>query len=54
MLKSKTREVAKELGLNVAGKPDGRYMFCSNGDYVSVIEKIRPDAFKKGNIKHRR
>ena len=26
-------------------------MFCANGDYVSVIEKIRPDAFKKGNIK---
>jgi len=53
MLKSKTREVAKELGLNVADKPDSQDIcFVPNGDYVSVIEKIRPDAFKKGNIKN--
>ena len=52
MLKSETREVAKELGLNVADKPDSQDIcFVPNGDYVSVIEKIRPDAFKKGNIK---
>ncbi len=52
MLKSKTREIAKELGLNVADKPDSQDIcFVPNGDYVSVIEKIRPDAFKKGNIK---
>ena len=52
MLKSETREVAKELGLNVANKPDSQDIcFVPNGDYVSVIEKIRPDAFKKGNIK---
>ena len=53
MLKSKTREIAKELGLNVADKPDSQDIcFVPNGDYVSVIEKIRPDAFKKGNIKN--
>ena len=53
MLKSKTREVSKELGLNVADKPDSQDIcFVPNGDYVSVIEKIRPDAFKKGNIKN--
>ena len=52
MLKSETREIAKELGLNVANKPDSQDIcFVPNGDYVSVIEKIRPDAFKKGNIK---
>ena len=52
MLKSETREIAKELGLNVADKPDSQDIcFVPNGDYVSVIEKIRPDAFKKGNIK---
>ena len=52
MLKSETREIAKELGLNVAEKPDSQDIcFVPNGDYVSVIEKIRPDAFKKGNIK---
>ena len=52
MLKSETREIAKELDLNVADKPDSQDIcFVPNGDYVSVIEKIRPDAFKKGNIK---
>ena len=52
MLKDETREVAKKLGLNVADKPDSQDIcFVPNGDYVSVIEKIRPDAFKKGNIK---
>ncbi len=53
MLKKQTREIAKELGLNVADKPDSQDIcFVPNGDYVSVIEKIRPDAFKKGNIKN--
>ena len=53
MLKTQTREIAKELGLNVADKPDSQDIcFVPNGDYVSVIEKIRPDAFKKGNIKN--
>ncbi len=53
MLKKETREIAKELELNVAEKPDSQDIcFVPNGDYVSVIEKIRPDAFKKGNIKN--
>ena len=52
MLKSETREIAKKLNLNVADKPDSQDIcFVPNGDYVSVIEKFRPDAFKKGNIK---
>ena len=53
ILKSETREIAKKLDLNVAGKPDSQDIcFVPNGDYVSVIEKLRPDAFKKGNIKN--
>ena len=53
MLKKKTREIAKKLDLNVAEKPDSQDIcFVPNGDYVSVIEKFRPDAFKKGNIKN--
>ncbi len=53
MMKSETRLIAKELGLNVAGKLDSQDIcFVPNGDYVSVIQKIRPDAFKKGNIKN--
>ena len=52
MLKKETREIAKKLELNVADKPDSQDIcFVPNGDYVSVIQKFRPDAFKKGNIK---
>ncbi len=53
LLKSETRDIAKQLDLNVADKPDSQDIcFVPNGDYVSVIEKFRPDAFKKGNIKN--
>tara|TARA_E500000331_G_scaffold154273_2_gene149954 strand:+ start:3138 stop:4256 length:1119 start_codon:yes stop_codon:yes gene_type:complete len=53
MLKSETREIAKELDLNVADKPDSQDIcFVPNGDYASVIAKLKPDAFKKGNIKN--
>ena len=52
MLKNETREIAKKLNLNVADKPDSQDIcFVPNGDYVSVIQKFRPDSLKKGNIK---
>ena len=52
-LKDKTREIAKNLELNVADKPDSQDIcFVPNGDYSSVIKKFRPDSFKKGNIKN--
>ena len=39
--------------LIVADKPDSQDIgFVSNGDYESVIKKIKPDSFKKGNIKN--
>ena len=53
MMKNETREIAKKLDLNVADKPDSQDIcFVPNGDYVSVIQKLRPDAFQKGNIKN--
>jgi len=53
MLKNETREIAKKLELNVAEKPDSQDIcFVPNGNYVSVIQKFRPDALKKGNIKN--
>jgi tRNA-specific 2-thiouridylase len=53
MLKNKTREIAKDLDLNVADKPDSQDIcFVPNGDYASVIRKFRPDSFQKGNIKN--
>jgi len=51
MLKDKTREIAKNLDLNVAEKPDSQDIcFVPNGDYSSVIKKFRPESFKKGKI----
>ena len=53
MLKDKTREIAKNLELNVADKPDSQDIcFVPSGDYASVIQKFRPDSFRKGNIKN--
>ena len=53
MLKKETREIAKKLDLNVADKPDSQDIcFVPNGNYSSVIEKFRPESFKKGNIKN--
>ena len=53
MLKDETRKIAKDLDLNVADKPDSQDIcFVPNGDYVSVIQKFKPDSFKKGNIKN--
>ena len=53
MLKNQTREIAKELNLNVADKPDSQDIcFVPNGNYVSVIQKFKPESFKKGNIKN--
>ena len=53
LLKNETRNIARELDLNVADKPDSQDIcFVPNGDYVSVIEKLRPNSFNKGNIKN--
>ncbi len=49
--KKETREIARNLNLNVADKPDSQDIcFVPNGDYASVIEKYRPESFTKGNI----
>ena len=53
MLKNETRAIAKKLELNVADKPDSQDIcFVPNGDYASVIQKFKPESFKKGNIKN--
>jgi len=52
LLKDETRNIARDLELNVADKPDSQDIcFVPNGDYASVIEKFRPNSFNKGNIK---
>ncbi|MBC8295037.1 MAG: tRNA 2-thiouridine(34) synthase MnmA [Pelagibacterales bacterium] len=51
--KKETRDIARNLDLNVADKPDSQDIcFVPNGDYASVIEKFRPNSFSKGNIKN--
>jgi len=51
--KEHTRELAHQMGLDVAGKPDSQDIcFVPNGDYRTVINKIRPDASKAGKFVH--
>ncbi|RZO49862.1 MAG: tRNA 2-thiouridine(34) synthase MnmA [Candidatus Pelagibacterales bacterium] len=51
MHKGETRQVASELNLNVADKPDSQDIcFVPNGNYASVINKYRPESFKEGDI----
>ncbi len=53
MPKQQVREIAKELGLIVAMKPDSQDIcFVPDGDYASVVRKIRPDADSGGDIVH--
>ncbi|SEN91114.1 tRNA (5-methylaminomethyl-2-thiouridylate)-methyltransferase [Paracoccus alcaliphilus] len=49
--KAETRALAAEYGLPVADKPDSQDIcFVPNGDYASVIEKLRPGAADPGDI----
>jgi tRNA-specific 2-thiouridylase len=49
--KQQTREIAKKMNLVVAEKPDSQDIcFVPNGNYKSVIEKLRPESYDPGNI----
>ena len=49
--KKETRLLAKKFNLNVADKPDSQDIcFVPNGNYASVIEKLRPEAMDPGEI----
>lgn len=51
--KAETRAIAGLLGLTVAEKPDSQDIcFVPNGNYASVIEKLRPEALDPGDIVH--
>ncbi len=51
MPKPRVREIATELGLGVAAKPDSQDIcFVPNGDYASVVRKVRPEAETSGAI----
>ncbi len=49
--KEETRKLAMDFGMKIADKPDSQDIcFVPEGDYKSVINKIRPQAFKNGDI----
>ena len=49
--KEETRKLAESFNIKVANKPDSQDIcFVPNGNYKEVINKIRPKAFKSGNI----
>ena len=49
--KNDTRALAEKYNLSVAMKPDSQeFCFVPNGDYASVIRKLRPEAAAPGNI----
>lgn len=51
--KDATRELAAKYGLSVADKPDSQDIcFVPDGNYASVIEKLRPGAAEPGEIVH--
>jgi tRNA-specific 2-thiouridylase len=51
MPKARVRALAAELGLGVAAKPDSQDIcFVPNGDYASLVKKLRPEAEAGGDI----
>jgi tRNA-specific 2-thiouridylase len=49
--KSRTRELAAELGLAIADKPDSQDIcFVPQGRYADVIERLKPGAARPGEI----
>lgn len=53
MEKSAVRAIAAELGLGVAAKPDSQDIcFVPDGDYATLVRKLRPEADDAGPIIH--
>jgi len=49
--KAAVRAIARELALRVADKPDSQDIcFVPDGDYARVVEKVRPEAARAGEI----
>jgi tRNA-specific 2-thiouridylase len=49
--KPRVREIAAELGLGVAAKPDSQDIcFVPDGDYAGLVRKLRPEAAAEGDI----
>ncbi len=53
MPKVQVRQLASEAGLQVAAKPDSQDIcFVPDGDYASIVRKLRPEGGEPGSIVH--
>ncbi|VVT15312.1 tRNA-specific 2-thiouridylase MnmA [Sphingomonas sp. EC-HK361] len=51
--KTRVREIAAEIGLGIAAKPDSQDIcFVPDGDYAGLVKKLRPEAELAGEIVH--
>jgi tRNA-specific 2-thiouridylase len=51
MPKPRVREIAAEVALGVAAKPDSQDIcFVPDGDYAKIVRKLRPEAADEGDI----
>ncbi len=51
--KPEVRELARDMGLPLADKPDSQDIcFVPKGRYTDVIERLKPDAVRPGDIRH--
>ncbi len=51
MPKPRVREIAAEIGLGVAAKPDSQDIcFVPDGDYAKIVRALRPEAADEGDI----
>jgi tRNA-specific 2-thiouridylase len=51
--KDETRDFARQMGLAIADKPDSQDIcFVPDGNYVPVIQRLRPEAGQPGDIVH--
>ena len=53
LTKPQVREIARELGLPLADKPDSQDIcFVTKGRYSEVIERLKPGAMQPGDVRH--
>lgn len=53
LTKAETRALARDLGLEVAEKPDSQDIcFVPTGRYADIVERLRPEAAAPGEIRH--
>ncbi|MGA9659906.1 MAG: tRNA 2-thiouridine(34) synthase MnmA [Asticcacaulis sp.] len=51
--KPQVRDIALQLGLKIANKPDSQDIcFVPEGKYTTLINKLRPQGMEKGHIRH--